>query len=167
MDEKVLLQQVAELQQQVEEIRGLEEVRQLTYHYLNCLALTKWDELLECFAPDVRMELSDAWHEDKIVLNGLTEVKERFVNQISQGHHGTDAPYVVHPIVRKEGEIIKGNFMLYWMWSYQRTGQMLFWQQLIYDNDYAKVDGKWKISVLRLFGRLGPPTGMEPPFLGT
>lgn len=158
---------VATLEQQIADVNDLEAVRQLQYDYLNSLALTRWDRLLGCFAPDARMELTDAWHEDMICLNGLREIKERFVETISQAHHGTDAPYVVHPIVKKEGEIIKGNFMLYWLWSYQRTGQMLFWQQLIYDNDYVKVNGEWKIQVLRLFGRLGPPTGMEPPFLGT
>lgn len=155
------------LEKEAQETRDLEEVRQLMYHYLNCLALTKWDELLDCFTPDAKMILSDAWHEDQIVLDGIDEIRERFVALISKEHHGTDAPYVVHPIVKKEGDIIKTNFMLYWLWTYQRTGQMLFWQQLIYDNDFKKVDGKWKMYIMRLFGRLGPPTGMEPPFPGT
>lgn len=157
---------LALLEQQLTDVNDLEAVRQLTYRYVNSIALTQWDDLMSCFAPDARMELSDAFHDDKIILNS-TEIKERFVNLISKEHHGTDAPYVVHPTVRKEGDVIKGNFMLYWLWSYQRTGQMLFWQQLIYDNDYIKVNGEWKIQVLRLFGRLGPPTGMEPPFPGT
>lgn len=155
------------LRQKVQDFEDLEAVRQLQYRYLNHLALAQWDDLLACFASDAVMELSDAFHDDKIVLKGMDEINERFVRLISKEHHGTDGPFVVHPIVRKEGDTIKANFMLYWLWTYQRTGQMLFWQQMIYNNDFKKENGEWKISVLRLFGRLGPPTGMEPPFPGT
>lgn len=157
-----MAQRLEELEKRVTDAEDLEEVRQLQYKFVNCVAFMNWDELLSYFADDATMDVG-LDHVPPLV--GIEAIRERFMNTISKGHTGEDGPYVVHPIVSKQGDIIKGNFMLYVQVRYVRTGQAMFWLQNIYNNEYKKVDGVWKISKLSLFGRLGI-AGIEPPFPG-
>jgi len=45
------------------------------------------------------------------------------------------------------GDTAKGDFMLFMMYFYKRTGQSMFWVQGQYDNDYVRENGQWKIGI--------------------
>ena len=78
---------------------------------------------------------------------------------------GKEGDFVVHPIIRVDGDKATGKWLIYLMYCYPRTGQSLFWVQGFYDMDYVRENEKWKISVMRWTERMGlpgtgPPTGL-------
>ena len=156
-------QRIQEQEQRIQDQEDFEAVRQLMYKYVNCLAFLRFDEMVTYFADDCIM---DVGLDDVPPLVGIEAIKERFINTISKGHTGEDGPVIEHPILTKEGDIIKGNMFLYVHMRYTRTGQAMFWLQNVYNNEYKKVNGEWKISKLSMVCRLGLPGNSEPPYLG-
>jgi ketosteroid isomerase-like protein len=171
MDMSELEARLKTLEEDVRATRDLEAIKQLQYRYINGLAFADWDAMLDCFADDA---VFDVGLPDHPPYRGLDEIKRRFVDVISKGHHGTDGVFLVHPIITVCGDTAKGTWLLYWMVSYQATGQALFWMQSTYDMEYVRTDQGWRFSVLRFDNRLRPPMGPgwvpiegESPFPGT
>jgi ketosteroid isomerase-like protein len=156
---------LATLEEELRVVRDIEAIRQLQYRYINGLAFTDWDSLLDCFADDAVFDVGPAG-----VYKGTEQIRRRFTDVIMKGHHGTDGVFLAHPIISVEGDKANGSWLLYWLTMYELTGQALFWAQFTYDIDYARVNGQWKISVLRFRHRIGPlgPGGLpiEPPYPG-
>jgi ketosteroid isomerase-like protein len=164
MDIAELENRISRLETEIGAARDIEAIRQLQYRYINGLAFCDWDQLLGCFADDAVFDVGPAG-----VFRGMEQIKRRFTDVIMKGHHGTDGVFLAHPLISVDGDRAKGAWLLYWMMSYQMTGQALFWMQFTYDIDYARVDGEWKISVLRFRHRIGPLRDgfpIEPPYPG-
>ncbi len=167
MDEKALEARIAELEETVKQLGALaretadvREIQEIQYRYLNALMLTQWDECAECFAEDARV---DVYLHDPV--QGKENIRKWFKEELSQTHAGFEGDVCVNPIITVDGDRAKGDFMLFMMYFYPRTGQSLFWVQGRYDNDYVRENGSWKIAVMRwsevhgLPGG-GPPTGL-------
>ena len=90
-----------------------------------------------------------------------------FQEGISKTHVGKEGDFEVHPIISVDGDTAKGNWVMYIMYFYPRTGQSLFWVQGIYDVDYIRENGEWKFKYLKWRERLGQPGGGPPVGLFT
>jgi hypothetical protein len=56
-----------ELQKKLQIAEDIENIKMLQYHYVNCLILTKWDDILECFAENAEVDIGGEEKSDKIV----------------------------------------------------------------------------------------------------
>jgi len=154
---EALVRQLSERLQVAEDVR---EIQELQYRYVNALMATDWDTCAECFAEDA---LVDVYLHDPV--RGKENIRRWFKEELSKTHAGKEGDVCIHPIITVEGDRAKGDFMLYMMYFYPRTGQSLFWVRGQYQNEYIRENGRWEIAVMR-WSELqglpggGPPTGL-------
>ena len=167
MEKAELEARVAELERTVTQLSALareaadvREIQETQYRYLDALMAMEWDKCADCFAENA---LVDVYLHEPV--RGKENIREWFKTDLSQTHAGYEGDVCVNPIITVDGDTAKGDFMLFMMYFYKRTGQSMFWVQGRYDNDYVRENGKWKIAAMRwsevhgLPGG-GPPTGL-------
>lgn len=149
--------QVAELTALARETADVREIHEVQYRYLDALMAMEWDVCADCFSEDA---LVDVYLHDPV--KGRENIRTWFKEELSLTHHGHEGDVCVHPIITVHGDKAKGDWILYLMYSYKRTGQAMFWVQGQYDNDYVRENGEWKISVMRWKELIGLPGGGPP-----
>jgi hypothetical protein len=149
--------QVEELTERIREVADVREIQEVQYRYLDALMATDWDKCADCFAEDA---LVDVYLHDPV--RGRENIRKWFKEELSLTHAGKEGDVCVHPIITVDGDRAKGDWILYMMYFYPRTGQSLFWVQGQYDNDYVRENGTWKIAVMRWKELLGLPGGGPP-----
>jgi len=159
LDERVanLEAEVASLRALVRETADVREIQEVQYRYLDALMAMEWDVCADCGAEDA---LVDVYLHDPV--RGREKIRKWFKEQLSITHHGHEGDVCVHPIITVDGDTAKGDWILYLMYSYKRTGQSMFWVQGQYDNDYVRENGEWKISAMRWKELMGLPGGGPP-----
>ena len=145
------------LTRRVQVTEDAKEIQELQYRYLDALMATDWDVCAECFAEDA---LIDVYLHDPV--RGKESIRQWFRGELSQTHGGKEGDVCVHPIITIEGDRAKGDWILYMMYFYARTGQSMFWVQGQYDMDYVRENGRWKIGVMRWKELIGLPGGGPP-----
>lgn len=164
MDIKELQQRVSELEAKLNEFAALaqetadvREIQELQFRYVNALMAMEWDTCADCFAENA---LVDVYLHKPV--RGRENIRTWFKEELSKTHHGHEGDVCIHPIITVEGDTAKGDFILYMMYFYARTGQSMFWVQGQYDNEYVRENGRWKISVMRWKELIGLPGGGPP-----
>lgn len=147
--------ELQDIKKRLKVLEDIEEIKQLQYRYLNCVMFAKFDEIGDFFTDDAQIDLVEWMPETK----GKAAVIKWFKDEIAKIHVGKEGDFEVHPIISVDGDKAKGNWVMYIMYFLPDTGQSLFWVQGIYDMEYARVDGKWKFSLMRWRERLGKPGG--------
>lgn len=145
------------LEDRVRVTEDIQEIHRLQRRYVNALMCTNWDDAVECFADDARVDVY--LHKP---VSGKAAIEKWFKEELSKTHAGKEGDICVHPIITVEGDRAKGEWLLYLMYFYPRTGQSLFWVQGFYNMEYVRERGKWKISYMNWTERLGLP-GSGPP----
>ena len=148
---------IEELQSRVRVTEDVNEIKQLQWTYLNALMATDWDACASCFTEDA---LVDVYLHDPV--RGRPAIEHWFKEELAQTHAGKEGDVCIHPIITVEGDTAKGNWLLYMMYFYPRTGQSMFWVQGYYDMDYMRENGRWKIAVMRWHETIGLPGGGPP-----
>jgi ketosteroid isomerase-like protein len=148
---------VGQLQGRIQVTEDINEIKQLQWTYLNALMATDWDTCAECFAENA---LVDVYLHDPV--RGRENIRHWFKEELSVTHSGAEGDVCIHPIIEVDGDGAKGNWLLYMMYFYKRTGQSMFWVQGYYDNEYVRENGRWRISVMRWHETIGLPGGGPP-----
>jgi ketosteroid isomerase-like protein len=141
-------------------LEDLEALKRLHTRYVNHLTFAEWDDIAECFTEDAVFDLCVP---EIRPLVGRAAIAALFKHVISTGHLGKEGNFTVHPLIEVDGASAKGWWLIYLMYNHADTGLPAYWVQGIYDCQYEKADGQWKISSLRFVGRLAPPTMPVPP----
>jgi ketosteroid isomerase-like protein len=148
---------VKDLQARVRVTEDINEIKAVQWTYLNALMATDWDTCANCFAEDA---LVDVYLHDPG--RGRENIRHWFKEELSATHSGAEGDVCIHPLISVDGDTAKGNWLLYMMYFYRRTGQSMFWVQGYYDNEYVRENGAWKISVMRWHETIGLPGGGPP-----
>ena len=152
-------------QKRLRVVEDIEQIKQLQYRYLNCVMFAEYDNIGDLFAENAETRFSFGT-EPRPPTKGRAAIEKMF--QRPGGHHvGKEGDFEVHPIISVDGDTAKGNWVMYIMYFYPRTGQSLFWVQGIYDVDYIRENGEWKFKYLKWRERLGQPGGGPPVGLFT
>jgi hypothetical protein len=149
------------LENRVQILEDIEEIKQLHVHYVNCVITTKWDELAECFSK------SGTFDAHAGTATGREAIKKFFAEKVSNNHIGKEGLFAVHPIITVDGDKAKGSWLLYIQFALPRklkdkmaelpTDDAPDWLHGFHEMDYVKEDGKWKISYLKFRCRLWSP----------
>ena len=148
---------VRELTGRVQVVEDVREIQEVQYRYLDALMATEWDKCADCFAEEA---LVDVYLHDPV--RGRESIRRWFKEELSLTHAGKEGDVCVHPIITVDGDKAKGDWILYMMYFYPRTGQSMFWVQGQYDNDFVRENGTWKIAVMRWKELIGLPGGGPP-----
>jgi hypothetical protein len=153
-----------ELEKRVKILEDTEEIKTLQIHYVNCLTQAKFDDVIDCFSDDAVVDLHAG------LCRGKAEFSRLFKETISLTHIGKEGNFVVHPMITVDGDTAKGSWLLYLQFSQPRildpiptilaTDQAPDWMQGYYEMEYKRVDGKWKISMLKWRCRLITPRSL-------
>jgi hypothetical protein len=71
-------------------------------------------------------------------VQGKESIRKWFKEGLSKTHAGKEGDFVVHPIMRVDGDKVTGKWLINLTYCYHRTGQSLFWVQLFYNNECVR-----------------------------
>jgi hypothetical protein len=145
------------LEKRVRVTEDIQEIHQLQRRYVNALICTEWDDCADCFAEKGRV---DVYLHDPV--EGRENIRKWFKEELSITHAGKEGDILVQPEITINGDRAEGKWLLYMMYAYPRTGQMLFFVQGFYKNEYVREKGKWRISLMTWSERMGLPGGGPP-----
>jgi ketosteroid isomerase-like protein len=164
-----LTRTIADLKKQVQSLEDLEAIKQLHIRYVNGLTYCDWEDVVDCFSEDAVLEVFMG-QEPTI---GKAAIGEVFMNQIATSDHhvGKEANLTLHPIVTVDGDTGKANWVIYFITQPDESDKALQLVQGIYDLEYIRENGEWKMSYIKWVARLGlgmvggPPSDMPegPP----
>jgi len=145
---------VAMLETRLKVVEDIEEIQKLMATYEDYLdSLQRLDELVALFTDDAKFVVSfhgEAGAEG--VLLGTHEGKEgirRLLSQLNPKSLSYCAHLVTNPMITVDGEKANGRWYLLCPFiALTREGPVAVWEQGTYDNEFAKVDGKWRISLM-------------------
>jgi hypothetical protein len=147
---------VEELEKRLRTLEDIEEIRKLHFTYIDALMRCDWDGVEECFVENSVVDFKESG-----ILKGKRAISKDFRERISQSHIGKEGILTVHPIISVEGDTAKGNWYFYNFTYHPREfvdypdpNTAPDWVQGIYEMEYRRVDGKWKISLLKWRARL-------------
>ena len=143
-----------ELQEKLKISEDIEDIKRLQYQYVNSLILTKWDDIVECFAEDGEVDIGGEKKSDSIV-KGKEAIGKLFKEGVSISHLGKEGIFVVHPIIHVNGDSAAGTWLAYFMHIRSRGQEpLLDWMQGFYECKYVRENGRWKFSFLKWRARL-------------
>jgi hypothetical protein len=154
---------LAEIEKRLRVLEDIEEIKQIQIRYVNDLTTTDWDDMLDCFSEDAFVDLSEGYR-------GKKEIEEFYKGEITWTHIGKEGNYLVHPIIKVDGDRATGSWLLYTLFSQPHTLHTAAmpaaedapdWMQGFYDMEYVRENGKWKISMLKWKRRLASPRKSE------
>jgi hypothetical protein len=135
------------------------EVEQLHYRYVDDLTFRNWDDLFGLFSDNATLDVFVG----QTPVHGRSAIEQILKDHVvnSPRHSGREANMVVHPIVMVNGDTAKSNSIIYFITGYDGdTGKPqseLHLMQGIYNCEYVKENGSWKISMLKWTPRVSLP----------
>ena len=142
-----MLKTIDDLKKEVQNLKDVEAIKQLHIRYVNDLTYGKWDDILNCFSEDSVLAVMMGQEPTK----GKEKIKDIFMNQVAKSgkHSGREANMTLHPLVTVSGDTAKSNWVIYFVTQPDQKKESLSVVQGIYDAEYKRVNGEWKISYLK------------------
>ena len=155
----LLRERLAGLEQEVGRLKDESEIRKVQYTYGYFIDKSQYNEVVDLFAED-----GDVWF-----LGGIYKGKagvrrlyiERFQATFTDGHNGPRYGWLLdHPQLqmvidvapdRRTAKVRGRSTMQAGLHETAKGQQRAWWEGGIYENDYVREDGKWKIKALRYF----------------
>jgi len=156
MTQQELEARVAMLEARIRAVEDAEEIKKLMATYEDYVdSLQRLEELTGLFTDDAKFVVSflgDAGAEAIIV--GTHEGKEAIRTLLSVLNPTTIsycAHLVTNPNITVDGEKAKGRwYLLCPFTALTPEGPKAAWEQGVYDNEFVKVDGKLRISLMKI-----------------
>lgn len=130
------------LEQRIQRLEDLEAIKQVKYRYFRALDTKRWDELADCFAPDVSVSYGEGRYSfagREAVMRFLTESLsvERGSVTIHHGHH---------PEIEITGaDSARGTWALYnYMFNQKENRGIRI--GAYYHDEYVRLGGRWQIK---------------------
>ncbi len=138
------------LARRIDELRDIEAIKQLKAEYCDiCDDAHDPDRIVGIFTEDCVWE-----GEGVATARGHAELRrlfETFAQQVSFSQHN-----VFNPRITVTGDRAHGSWYLLGPFTF-REGNRPIWVAVRYEEDYVKIDGRWKIAHLRGIGRMAAP----------
>jgi ketosteroid isomerase-like protein len=129
-----------------EELRAVEEIRQVKYRYLRCVDLKLWDELAEVFTPDATVDYGTMVYGEPLRIGGRDEIVAFLRAKLGPDMitvHAAGQPEIT---VDGDGSTARGT------WSFQDTviatgHRVVIAGAAFYSDRYERGgDGRWRIA---------------------
>ncbi|MBN1627497.1 MAG: nuclear transport factor 2 family protein [Deltaproteobacteria bacterium] len=151
-----MLQAIEDLKKEVQTMKDVEAIKQLHIRYVNDLTYGEWDDIVECFAEDAVLAVMMGQEPT----TGKEKIRDIFMNQVAKSdkHTGSEANMTLHPLVTVDGDTAKSNWVIYFITQPDKEKEAVQVLQGIYDCEYKREIGEWKISYIKWTPRfaLGP-----------
>lgn len=138
---------LVQLQSRLERIESIRAIKRLQYAYGHYTELGLWNDFADLFTDDASTNYQQG-------ARGKAEVRKLFFEQVGQGKlglaDGRIYPHILfQPVITLApgGRTAKGRWRILAMLGGYGGGAT--WYSGVYENEYVREDGVWKISVLR------------------
>ena len=112
-----VVKKLSVLEERLKTTEDIEDIKKLQYRYINCVSLTQWEEIMDCFTEDSTTDFA-GWD----VIKGKPAIYKQFKEGLSAGHVGREGNLVIHPIISVNGDKATGNWWMFQLWKHKRTG---------------------------------------------
>ncbi len=129
-----------ELAKRVQAIEDLEEIKKLHQKYMDLMDNLKYKEVLDLYTEDASVEVRNSG-----VLRGKEGLTDIYINKLGRRTERSEGHFVVEPDITIEGDIAKGTWLVYMLFS----KPSIEWVQGRNEAEYIKVGGKWKIKSMK------------------
>jgi hypothetical protein len=139
-----------ELEARIRVLEDIEQVKKLMASYCYLVDAFQMDDVVDLFAENAKAEYGPL---------GSYEGKEgiaTFFKEVVPNTQAWSAHQLLNPLVTVEGEKAKGRWYLFCPATIINPERAV-WIQGRYDNEFVKVGGRWKISLLRFVFNFGTP----------
>ena len=134
-----------ELQARIRVLEDIEEVKRLMATYIYVVDDSQWDDVADLFADNARAEYGMLGTYD-----GKEAIATFFKEVVSQAWSWA-VHQLLNPLVTVEGEKATGRWYIFCSSTMPSPeGDRAMWVQASYDNEFVKINGRWKFSLLRL-----------------
>src|SRR6516225_3510121 len=137
---------VEALQARIEGIESVRAIKRLQYAYGHYVEFGLWNDFADLFTEDAITNYQQVAH-------GKAEVRKLFLEQVGQGKLGLSAgriyPHILfQPVITlaPDGRSANGRWRILAMLG--GYGGSATWYAGVYENEYVREDGVWKIRVL-------------------
>jgi ketosteroid isomerase-like protein len=127
------------LEQKVQMLLDIEEIRQLHHNYTYWLCNKQFKEMLDCFVDDAVADISGNIFRGKAAISGF------FTNVVGQHLKATDGHIAAQPVITVKGDTAHGAWLLFLTYA----EPAMHYAQGRQEVDYVKVNGHWKIQFMK------------------
>ena len=155
----LLRERLADLEHEVGRLRDESEIRKVQYSYGYFIDKSQYNECVDLFAEDGEVWFLGGIYKGKAGVRRL--YIERFQTNFTDGHNGPRYGWLLdHPQLqmvidvapdRKSAKVRGRSTMQAGLHETAKGQQRAWWEGGIYENDYVREDGIWKIKALRYF----------------
>ncbi|MBV9882595.1 MAG: nuclear transport factor 2 family protein [Sphingomonadaceae bacterium] len=155
----LLRERLADLEHEVGRLRDESEIRKVQYTYGYFIDKSQYNEVVDLFAEDGVVWFLGGIYKGKAGVRRL--YIERFQTAFTDGHNGPRYGWLLdHPQLqmvidvapdRQTAKVRGRSTMQAGLHESAKGQQRAWWEGGIYENDYVKEDGVWKIKALRYF----------------
>jgi hypothetical protein len=141
---------VEALEHKLQEVADIDHIKNLQRIYGYYLDKALWDQCVDCFADDASFELAQRGvyigkERIKKVLQSMPDAKDGIPYGFVQNHMN------LQPVIHMDpgGQTAKGRWR-----AFIQVGKLhdrAFWGEGVYENEYVKQDGVWKIQKLHWY----------------
>lgn len=121
-------------------IEEIEAIKKLKYKYLRCVDCKLWDELTECFTPDVTTSFSGGQYSFEGIEAIVKFLKEGLNPSMVTTHHGH------HPEIELTSETTAKGIWALEDYVIMTEANMSLHGAAFYHDEYVKIGGEWKIK---------------------
>ncbi len=138
---------IDEMQQKLVTMESIEEIKNLTYKYVNLVNCCQVKEMLDIYVDDAVAICGDLGP-----YHGKAEIAQLFKKVVPSIplSKPRDAHFIVQPIITVKGDNAEGTWLMYILIPDPATGYAQRWVQNKLDIEYIRVGGKWKFKKLHL-----------------
>jgi hypothetical protein len=155
----LLRERLADLEQEVGRLRDESDIRKVQYSYGYFIDKSQYNECVDLFADDGEVWFLGGIYKGKAGVRRL--YIERFRTNFTDGHNGPRYGWLLdHPQLqmvidvapdRKTAKVRGRSTMQAGLHETAAGDQRAWWEGGIYENEYVREDGVWKIRALRYF----------------
>jgi hypothetical protein len=161
-DEKA---RIAQLQRAVDRAQSLRDVKQLQYLYSQLAQFGLWSEMAGLFT-----DQGEIWVDDKLTYKGPGAIGAHLAQEFNGGQQGmpkggVHADFIEQPVVTLSYDGLAATGRWRKLTLDGRYGGDARWSGGMQVNEYARVDGHWKIARLHYYPQIAGP--YETGFVST
>jgi ketosteroid isomerase-like protein len=102
------------LEERIQRLEDIEEIKQLQVHYINSLILADFDACLECFSEDGVIDIHAG------LAKGKEAISKLYNDEIQYVHIGKEGLIEIHPIIKVDGDKATGSWIMYVQYALPR-----------------------------------------------
>ena len=155
----LLRERLADLEQEVGRLKDESDIRKVQYSYGYFIDKSQYNECVDLFAEDGEVWFLGGIYKGKAGVRRL--YIERFQTNFTDGHNGPRYGWLLdHPQLQMVIDVapdrktakVRGRSTMQAGLHETATGQQrAWWEGGIYENEYVREDGVWKIKALRYY----------------